>query len=157
DGNANGETVKVKYAGREQIFAGVTKIVGNLGKGDDQVFVRSGIRVPVELYGEGGNDVLVYEGSNTATLDGGGGFDYLETGTATLNVIMRGGSGADFLRYNGAGVANMDGGADSDKIYGGAGADTITGGTGDDEIDGRGGDDSIDAGAGNDVIYWTIE
>ena len=157
DGGPGGETVKVKYAGREQVFTGVTKIIGNLGKGDDQVFVRAGIRVPVELYGEDGNDVLVYEGSNTAILDGGDGNDYLRPAPhpqrhderrrrLRLHQLQR---RRRSRRSTAAPTATRSTAAQATT--------RSLGGTGDDEIDGRGGNDSIDAGDGNDVVHWTID
>src|SRR4030095_13292584 len=49
-GDASGETVKVIGMGREQTFSNVTKIVvPDAGEGADQIIVRKGVLVPVEL------------------------------------------------------------------------------------------------------------
>src|SRR5262249_39044154 len=48
DGDRNGETIKVTAYGKTQTFAGVTRIVGNTGNGNNQVTVNDGVLVPVE-------------------------------------------------------------------------------------------------------------
>ena len=154
---ATGETVTLTFSGRTQTFAGVARITGSFGRGNDQVYIHPGVLVPVELHGGDGIDILKDEGGATATLDGGAGNDVISTGTATGDATITGGTGDDYVRYAGRGVASIDGGDGQDTLYGGAGADTITGGAGDDTIDGRGGNDAIDAGAGSDLVYWTVE
>ena len=56
-GDASGEKIRVIFGGREQIFEGVTKIIADAGDGNDQIFIRDGVEVPVELVGGSGSDI----------------------------------------------------------------------------------------------------
>ena len=158
--------------GREKVYTGVRKIVAYGGEGDDQIYVRQGVVVPVEFHGGSGADTFVYEGSGHAVLYGDDGDDNLETGTDSRTAYFDGGDGDDFIRHAGTQAATMYGGAGADQIFGGPAADTIHGGdenepddpaTTDvdesqkgDEIDGGGGADTIHAGQGNDLIRWSL-
>ena len=155
-GSATGEKIRVIFGGREQIFEGVTKIVAEGGSGRDQIFVRPGVRVPVELHGGDDNDILVHEGSGHGDLFGDGGNDALVTGTATPTALLDAGSGDDYVSHRGTGAATIYGRGGFDRLFGGPAADEIFGGDDGDEIDGRGGLDVIDAGGGDDLIKWTI-
>ncbi|MFC1820933.1 hypothetical protein ACFLZG_07625, partial [Thermodesulfobacteriota bacterium] len=86
-GDADGETVKVIFSGRETIYKGVTKIVADAGDGADQILVREGVLVPVEFHGGPGGDALLHEGSGHAELFGDSGVDYIETGTFSTTAL----------------------------------------------------------------------
>ena len=155
-GDASGEKVKVIFGGREKIYDGVTSIHAAAGLGNDQIFIRPGVLVPVFLDGGDGNDLLVYEGSGAATLTGGNGDDALITGLAAGAAIINAGAGNDYVSHRGTGTGTITGGAGVDQLFGGPGNDIIRGGDDDDEIDGRGGVDQIFGDAGNDLIKWTV-
>jgi uncharacterized delta-60 repeat protein len=100
-------------------FSSVNSILIQGGDGADNVLISSGISVPTETHGGGGNDILV----------GGGHGDMLfgEAGNDILlarggNDILVGGDGNDYL----------DGGNGRDILIGGMGQDTIFGDSGED-------------------------
>jgi hypothetical protein len=95
------------------------------GDGDDKILADSTLRVPVVLYGDGGNDQL-RGGKGDDLLDGGAGNDKLQ-----------GGRGNDILV----------GGADSDNLAGGDGNDLVIGGLGTDQLNGSGGINIVIGGA----------
>ncbi|MFC1533492.1 hypothetical protein ACFL7M_09040, partial [Thermodesulfobacteriota bacterium] len=154
-GDADGETVKVIFSGRETIYKGVTKIVADAGDGADQILVREGVLVPVEFHGGSGGDALLHEGSGHAEIYGDSGVDYIETGLGSTTALLWGGDDADYIVHNGSGAAVIEGGSGADKLFGGPAGDVIRGGDDGDEIDGRGGVDTIDAGDGDDLIKWS--
>ena len=91
------------------------------GRGSDRVVAANAV-TPVELYGRGGNDLLV-GGWRNDHLDGGGGNDRLMGGGGNDalygrngNDLLRGQSGSDFLD---------DGGAPGDHTEGGPGYDFL--------------------------------
>jgi Ca2+-binding RTX toxin-like protein len=103
------------------------------GAGDDAV------------YGNGGDDVVMYEGASaavTADLQAGTAAG-ADIGTDTLNGIrnLHTGQGDDIIRMSDAGGYVFARGGD-DTITGGAGDDNVYAGSGDDRIDGGAGDDS---------------
>lgn len=69
------QRIKVSAFGLSVEYADVTEIVGLLGDGNDTIFIRSSVKVPVRIEGGGGNDKITYEGTNTAILLGGEGND----------------------------------------------------------------------------------
>lgn len=95
-------------------FSGVDKIVFHGGDGDD-TFVNN-TSIPVEAYGEAGND----------TLTGGAAGDYLNGGGD--DDILNGGSGKDSL-WGGSGNDSLRGNDGLDYLYGEAGNDTLSGGS----------------------------
>lgn len=136
--------------------AGVSKIVVRAGDLDDAVSVGE-VGVPVEVYGEAGNDTL-QTGSASDLLDGGDGNDTLDAGTGADE--LRGGAGDDLLSggigedvLDGAdGVDTLDGDLGADRIAGGAGSDQVDGGAGNDVVDAGDGDDQVSGGDGDDVL-----
>ena len=155
--DSTGETVRVKFSGREKIYKGVKKIVAYGGEGSDYIFVNQGVTSDVEFHGGNGNDTLFYDGSGVATLYGDAGQDYLETGKNSTRAFIYGGADQDYIVHNGSGQAVIHGDGGSDKIFGGSAGDIIYGDADGDEIDGRGGSDVIYGGTGNDIIRWTFE
>ena len=101
----------------------------------------------IEMYGDGGSDVITLNDSlgvisaRGASLYGGDGDDTLVGGLASA--VFDGGNGFDSIR----------GSSRSDEIYGGLANDTLIGGKGDDLINGEGNDDVIYGSAGNDLLY----
>jgi hypothetical protein len=107
----------------------------DLGDGDDQGYVSSGVTTPVtQLGGDGSDDLQGNEVANT--LDGGPGDDRLLPYQG--DDVLLGGDGRDTL----------EGGQGSDRLDGGAGDDLLTGDGHFDEL----GRDVIDGGAGFDRI-----
>jgi hypothetical protein len=115
-----------------------------LGDGDDSLQVR--VPVPVEAFGEGGDDALLAGEPSPpfapapATLDGGDGADRL--GGTVLNDTLRGGPGDDAF----------DGHAGDDVLDLGPGADSVNDLSGDDRVEARDGTaDRVDCGPGTDT------
>lgn len=98
------------------------------GAGNDSVC--STARVPTEVNGQAGNDILQ------------GGF---------VDDIVRGGDGENRL-YGKAGNDTLAGGPEIDRIFGANGDDSIFGNGGNDYLEGHGGNDTISGGTGNDNI-----
>lgn len=146
-------------------FPGVTKVVVYGGEGADTMTV-SNVNVPVEFYGQGGNDYLA-GGSANDLLDGGEGADRLLGGGG--HDVLLGGGGADTLSGGvGADYASGDDSVDNihgvmltldqldDPIFVSAstkpGKDTINGDAGDDVLLGGGDADKVYGGAGFDLV-----
>ena len=117
-----------------------SRVVVDLGDGDDKASVGADLPVPVTVAGGAGADWLRSgaEGTSGYTLTGGDGNDRLE-----------GWKGNDTL----------DGGPGADELEGNHGADNLQGGDGDDKLSGDGylhgtNADVIDGGAGKDKIDW---
>ncbi|HEX8522657.1 MAG TPA: calcium-binding protein [Tepidisphaeraceae bacterium] len=131
----NSKQVRVNLNGFAQAF-GISDIKGikiNTGSGIDHIVVDETFgRVTVPM-----------------TINGGGGADYIVSGTG--NDSINGGGGKDRIN-SGAGDDLVSGGASRDLIAGGAGNDTISGGTGDDAINAGDGNDIASGGTGDDVI-----
>ena len=155
--DSSGETVLVKFSGREQQFSGVKKIVAFGGSGADQIYVMEGVESPVELHGGDGNDALIHNGKGSATMYGDAGNDILQTSAHSTIASLNGGDGDDIIVHSGSGRALIHGDAGNDTITGGPSADEIFGDAGNDVIDGRGGSDAVDGGIGNDRINWSFE
>ncbi|MBV2264973.1 MAG: DUF4347 domain-containing protein, partial [Thauera sp.] len=144
-----GETVALDYVGSfadETVFG---SIVADTIDGGGGYYDR--------LYGYGGDDTIVVNGSNPdyawsqATVFGGTGNDHLSAGVATGYLEFYGDEGAD----------TIIGSAGQDYIDGGSGSDTIHGGDGDDSISDYGdiaGDvTTIFAEGGNDTVSYYSE
>jgi len=122
-------------------LAGVSKVIVNLGNGNDSLSA-SAVDSPMEVDGDAGDDTIlagaandvVYGSTGDDTLSGSLGNDHLlgNTGDDRLN----GNAGNDTLE-GGDGNDTLDGGAGVDKSYGNAGSDVITSvdNTGGEEID----------------------
>jgi Ca2+-binding RTX toxin-like protein len=180
-GTAEGETVAVTAFGITLEYAGVKRIHGNAGDGDDSVTIGAGVLAPVVLYGGLGNDTL-RGGSGDDVLLGGTGQFLRASNTVLLidaaylvGALALNGEGApvadqvavDALlqsdvtllagAYNGDGSKrlNADGSWDSRALLLNLiadGDDTIHGGGGDDAIFGQGGDDSLFGEGGVDFV-----
>ena len=109
------------------------------GAGNDTVSIDGRIRVATEIYGEGGDDLLV-GGSGRDLLIGGDGNDRLE------------GNGGDDRLEGGAGNDYLKGWDGSDRIFGASGNDVICGGNGNDLVLGEAGDDWLWGGDGLDIV-----
>ena len=146
DGN---EAVEVSAFGVTETVHGVTKIVAHAGDGDDSLVAIGAFDVPVEFYGEQGNDQLV-GGSAADVLRGGGDDDLIQGGAGDDEIF--GGSGINTLE-GGDGNDHLTGGDRDDFIDGGDGDDTIQAGAGQDLILCGPGMDNVTAGDGNDIVY----
>jgi hypothetical protein len=109
----SGSTVSVTKNGSTTSRSGVSSVLVNAGGGNDRVFADPGVRVPLVLKGDSGNDSLVggsggdrlYGGTGSDTLSGGAGDDVLVSlGDGTSKDRLTGGSGHDnfWLDANGA-------------------------------------------------------
>jgi hypothetical protein len=168
-GNGNNVTCAVDF---------ITRVVINLGPGDDQIAAQPTVPVGMhaEIHGGPGRDTLRgADGSNDLlfgddgddVLDGGFGDDKLDGGvgddllTANLGVdTYRGGTGIDALSYAaytspvrvtiGAGGADDGSVGETDDV--GGDIERVDGGTGDDTLIGSPGNDLLYGNAGSDVI-----
>lgn len=121
------------------------------GNGSDTVTLAGAdalLAVPVEVFGEDGNDVLI--GSMAGdSLDGGEGDDSLNGRGGNDSLI--GGDGRDELMA-GSGHDSLMGGGDNDRINGQSGHDTLIGGSGQDTLMGGNGHDLVRGGADDDIL-----
>ncbi len=168
-GNGNNVTCAVDF---------ITRLVINLGPGDDQIVANPTIPIGMhaEIHGGPGRDTLrgadasndlLFGDEGDDVLDGGFGDDKLDGGagddtlTANLGVdTYRGGSGIDALSYTaytspvrvtiGAGGADDGSVGETDDV--GADIERVDGGTGDDTLIGSAGNDLLYGNAGNDTI-----
>ncbi len=102
-----------------------------------------------------------------ATVDGGGGDDWISTGDGVdpyASYHLFGGDGNDSLS-SGDGGASLSGGAGDDQLRSGGGRDTLAGGgdddflssgAGNDSLYGEAGEDKLFGGAGNDSLYGGV-
>ena len=111
--------------------AGITRLVFDLGEGDDGLTTQNSVTLPVQADGGAGDD----------TLNGGAGSDGLDgdVGTDTLD----GGNGPD----------TVHGGEGADLVAGGNGSDQLFGDGGNDVFGGEGGNDDVSGGTGVDAYY----
>jgi hypothetical protein len=145
---------------------GITRVVVRMGDMNDGTSYNA-VPVPVELYGEAGNDKLV-DGWSNDVLDGGDGDDEIDvSGTYAEHLgsmngadVIRGGSGMDWVHYvrtdysavnlSRDGIANDGAPGEGDNV--GVDVEGLKGGYGDDVLSGSNGPDAIDGGQGNDTI-----
>ncbi|MDQ7993168.1 MAG: calcium-binding protein, partial [Propionicimonas sp.] len=129
-----GATIKVSAFGRTNTYTGVTRIVGDLGGGNDQLFISPSVQVPVEISAGEGNDLVVVEGAGSLLLSGGGGDDDLVvTGTRTGSVD--GGAGNDYLMHEGSGAVDLVGGSGDDSLIGALATRSLNAGAGADYVE----------------------
>ena len=155
---------------------GIEYVRGSTG---NDTLDASGVTLNVQLFGEGGNDVLT-AGDGLSYVDGGSGADILNGGDGHDTLI--GGAGADEL-YGGGGndllivdIADtvIQGGAGADRVVFqgsqafnfdllGTGIEYVRSSTGNDNLDatgvtsnvqlfGEGGNDTLTSGLGNDIL-----
>lgn len=125
------DVVEVSGFGFRELHAGVAKIEGNGGLGNDVIQIAKGVTAELYLEGGAGND-LIMAGDHGGIILGGDGDDEL--------------GGLD-------GLLVIGGGAGNDVIHGGRQADIITAGDGNDVVFGHGGDDYINGDLGNDLLF----
>ena len=166
-----GDDVIYGDAGDDLLWGGTGVDIVHGGDGDDQILVGNDA-----VYGEAGDDYFELESTSnfgltfTSIVDGGDGFDYLETSPYGYGGMMyldqgihAGGfnvSNVEFISlgdtawtvYGGEKDDIILGGLHSVEIHGGGGLDLIVGLDGDDLLYGDGGDDLIDGGLGDDRI-----
>lgn len=137
-------SIQISAFGILQTYPRPEMISADAGDGQDYITIRSNVGdLDVEIYGGDDNDVLIYEASGTALLDGENGSD-----------LIFGGSGLNLL-VGGFGDDRIEAGQSVDSrnfIDGGTGADVITGKNGDNQIEGGPGNDEIHAGPNGDMI-----
>ena len=145
-------------------------------RGDDRLLIDASLtqmrRLPIEVHGGGGQDVLSLAGSSRPELitvhpaevrynnshitfgnieivhvQGGGGNDYIRVGeNITARVVVDGGEGRDVL-VGSSGDDILIGGAGNDVLVGKQGRDLLIGGTDRDQLSGRRGGDLLIHGA----------
>ena len=108
----------------------ITSIVYVGNEKEDRFYSGANITVPIEVRGNGGNDIITVEQAPSK---------------------IYGGSGDDVLR-GGTAVDEIWGGNGNDMIFGGGGNDVIHGEDGDDRIEGNDGLDQITGDAGIDIL-----
>jgi Ca2+-binding RTX toxin-like protein len=146
-------------------FTVTGKIIAHGGDGNDVMTVASSVAVPVEFYGEGGDDYLA-GGPWDDLLVGGPGNDRLLGGEGNNTFYgdevsgelgsdgddrLYGRNGVDVM-FGGGGRDTMDGGGGNDVMNGGSGDDFLFGGLGDDLLRGGAGDDTLSGYYGNDIL-----
>ncbi|MEQ1826853.1 MAG: hypothetical protein ABL921_12940 [Pirellula sp.] len=134
---------------------------------DDKFYVGERIVVPVEVRGNGGDDLItvvdapanIYGDAGNDILRGGSSVDIIWGGEGDDQI--KGGSQNDTLRGEG-GNDHIDGSGGADKLFGDAGLDVLLGGSEDDQLDGGldndilyGGlqNDTLEGGDGEDILY----
>lgn len=118
------------------------------GSGNDVVGIDPRVSLRVELYGEGGDDMLV-GGSGNDLLLGGEGSDRLDGSRG--NDFLVGGNGNDYIKGQ-DGDDQLLGGSGHDVLCGGAGNDLVLGGDGNDWLYGGDGLDMLIGGLGDDML-----
>ncbi len=150
-GSATGQVVVTFFSPQGQVsktYNNVTRIVGDVGEGNDTIVIDTGVTAEVELRGGVGNDTLT-AGGGLALLFGGDGNDTLTAGS--FAATLEGGAGDDTLN---GGVQSdvLKGGDGNDTLRGGGGDDLLSGGDDNDHLDGQAGNDQLDGGIGNDTL-----
>jgi Ca2+-binding RTX toxin-like protein len=134
----------VNYIGTDfrDVLTGTQTTWYGLGGDDD---LRATGNYLTIMYGDEGNDLLVFQGSATyGELYGGRGNDSLFASTGIIAAdYLSGGTGNDYL----AGYAG------NDVLEGGFGNDALFGGDGNDQLEGGDGIDALVGDAGNDTLY----
>ena len=145
---------------------GITRVVLRLGDANDGISTST-VELPVEAYGEAGNDKLI-DGYANDILDGGDGDDEIDmSGTYGAHIgsmdgadVIRGGAGVDSVVYSrtDSSAVNLskngaaDDGAPNEGDNVGADVEVLHGGMGDDVLTGSDSADGLNGGAGNDTI-----
>ncbi|WP_374302475.1 M10 family metallopeptidase C-terminal domain-containing protein [Paracoccus sp. (in: a-proteobacteria)] len=112
-------------------------------------------------YGQSGNDRMVAE-IGAETLDGGAGFDTLDTARWSGPYVLDLATGSSnyggefYTNFEGAvlggGNDSVSGTAGANMLHGGGGNDTLLGGGGNDTLQGAAGNDNLRGGGGNDTL-----
>ncbi|OSM07269.1 hypothetical protein [Magnetofaba australis] len=156
DENATTETIMVEYAGKRQIFEGVTGIYAEGGIGSDYIEIKPGVTSDVEFWGGYEMSMEMYNGNQNLMDEEL--VDYWSNGIASR------GSG-DHLIYGAQGSDEIETGSGNDVIYTGGSSrqfnaigDIVDVGDGDDVIHVR--DSSLfalDGGQGNDTFIFETD
>jgi len=162
-GTDSGDWIKVSAASKNRVLVqtsftspanryfaapNVKRIVVYGQGGDDQITISPALRLPAEIFGDDGDDIL-RGGGGSNRLSGGAGNDTLYGGAA--NDILWGGEDQD--RLNGqAGHDLLFGDLGNDALNGGVGNDVLAGGDGSDWLQGGGGSDVLIGGDGADTL-----
>lgn len=154
--NNNGDVVARLDTSVYGPFTVAGKIIAHGGDGNDVMTVASSVTVPVEFYGDGGDDYLA-GGPLDDLLVGGPGNDRLLGGEGNNTLYGDEIAGelptdGDDRLYGRTGNDVMFGGGGSDQLSGDAGSDVLHGGSGNDYLHGGLGDDLLRGGAGDDVL-----
>lgn len=117
------ETEIVRQHPNVNVFnaTGITAIRIYGGESDDAIQIVTNVGVPVTMFGQGGNDLLIGNDEDD---------------------LLIGNNGNDTL-VGAGGWDNLDGGQDDDSLYGGLGNDTLNGGFGNDYLDESSVDDDV--------------
>lgn len=113
----------------------ITRIVYLGNEKEDRFYSGANITVPIEVRGQGGNDIITIEQA-PSKIFGGAGDD-----------VLRGGSAVD----------EIWGGDGNDQIFGGSGNDVLHGENGNDQIEGTDGLDQLFGEAGFDVLSGGLD
>lgn len=147
----SGATNKVTMRGG----LGADKLSGSGGLGTP----GSGVTVPYEIDGEGGDDVvstgILGAGGATLAIRGGADNDKITNKATSGAVQFFGDAGIDELRSGTAGgtpTITLDGGPDKDLLVGSGLNETLLGQAGVDNLQGKGGNDTLNGGTENDAI-----
>ncbi len=138
------------FGSRSYLRDDVTKIVFNGGDGNDTL--QSNSVVPLEAYGNDGDDNLI-GGVGNDSLFGGPGIDRIFGNLGDDR--LAGGDGNDEL-IGGEGNDRLFGDRGNDRLSGQIGDDYLEGGANDDILRGDAGDDRIFGNSGNDEIYGDL-
>ncbi len=148
--------------GRDQSFAGVTRIFIDSGAGADKIVIDESFTSAVEIIAGSGAD-QVQAGGGPATIQGGSGDDVITGSTRSDNIdggsgndVIDGREGDDTLR-GGSGDDQIRGAAGADRIHGDVGNDTLSGGDDSDRMFGGDGDDVLSGDAGDDLLVGEAE
>ncbi|MBL8828390.1 MAG: hypothetical protein JNM18_15520 [Planctomycetaceae bacterium] len=157
----SGANTVIHDLGTNRQWSYATSSVGRVqfqgGAGNDR-FVNNFSTMPVQAYGNGGDDYL--EGYSAADyFDGGAGNDTMRgySGNDTFfggagNDVIFGMIGDDQL-VGQDGNDTLDGGDGNDRAWGGNGNDVLLGGNGDDQLVGDAGNDQLNGQLGNDSMW----
>ena len=155
-GDANKGLILVSGYGRTNTYQNATSVTINSGSGNDYIYIKDNVKLPVFIDGGSGEDVILCYSQGPVTIRGGEGNDYIEYNGANV-VYVDGGAGDDIINYKGTTPTIIHGGDGNDTITAGPGSDVIYGEGGDDIISPAGGTDRIYTGTGNDVVRLGFE
>jgi Ca2+-binding RTX toxin-like protein len=153
--------------GNDTLFGGAGDDLLYGEQGNDVLFTGAG---DSSLFGGAGTDVLIWDSAtDESLLDGGAGWDILQTSSALRHRVdleaglgerlAAGGAVESTVRLVGIEEVRLGNGSDTvfgsnraDAVFGGNGADNLSGGVGDDTLDGGQGNDTLDGGDGRDRL-----